>query len=270
MENIELEKKARKLRRSIIKMLDAGRAGHPSGSLSVVEILTVLFYKILRLDPKNPLWPDRDRFILSKGHAAPALYAVLGDLGFFSEDHFSTFDHIDSILQGHPDRTKTPGVEISTGSLGQGLSAGIGMALSAQLDGKSYRTFVLLGDGELQSGQVWEAAMFAGYKKLENLVAIVDNNKQQLSGWTKDILDIEPLVKKWEAFRWDVTETDGHDLEKLLSTFRGLEKRKAGAPALVVAHTTKGKGVSFMENRVEWHAKPMTDEEVAQALAELK
>jgi transketolase len=197
------------------------------------------------------------------------LYAVLGDLGFFSEDHFSTFDHINSILQGHPDRTKTPGVEISTGSLGQGLSAGIGMALGAKLDKKSYRTFVLLGDGELQCGQVWEAAMFAGYNKLANLTAIVDHNKLQLSGWTKDILDIEPLAKKWEAFKWYVTETDGHDFEKLLRTLRELGEKRAGGPALVIAHTTKGKGVSFMENRVEWHAKPMTDEEVARALAEL-
>ena len=269
MEILELESKARKIRRSIIKMLDAGRAGHPAGSLSCVEIITALFYKILRIDPQNPLWPDRDRFILSKGHAAPALYAVLGDLGFFPEDRFSTFYHINSILQAHPDMTKVPGVEVSTGSLGQGLSVGIGMALGAKLDGKSYRTFVLMGDGELQSGQVWEAAMFAGYRRLDNLIAIVDYNKLQLFGWTKDILDIEPLAKKWEAFNWNVTETDGHDFTKLLSTFTGLEKRKVGGPFLTIAHTTKGKGVSFMENCVEWHARAMNDEEVAQALAEI-
>ncbi len=269
MEIHEIESKARKVRKSIIKMIEAGHAGHPGGSLSAVDIMVVLFYKILRVNPQNPLWPDRDRFVLSKGHAAPALYAILADLGFFSEDHFSTFDRINSILQAHPDRTKTPGVEISTGSLGQGLSAGIGMALGAKLDGKDYRTYVLMGDGELQSGQVWEAAMFAGYRRLDNLTAIIDNNRLQLFGWTKDIVDIEPLAKKWEAFRWYVTETDGHDIEKLVYTFEELKKKEIKGPSLVIAQTTKGKGVSFMENRVEWHSKALTDEEVAQALAEI-
>jgi transketolase len=259
---------ARKLRRHVITMIHAAGSGHPGGSLSAADIVTALYFKVMRHDPKNPHWPDRDRFILSKGHAAPILYAALGELGYFPLEWFTTLRRAGTCLQGHTDSTLTPGVDMSAGSLGQGLSIGCGMALAARLDNRDYRTYVVLGDGECQEGQVWEAAMFAPKYKLDNLTAIVDYNRIQLDGFTKDIMDLEPLILKWQAFNWEVLEIDGHNMAEIITA---LEKARTikDKPTVIIAHTVKGKGVSFMENNVDYHGKAPGKAEAEQALKEL-
>lgn len=264
----KLEKKARELRKTILRMITMAGSGHPGGSLSSIDLLVALYYHHLRHDPKNPKWPDRDRFVLSKGHGCPALYAVLADCGYFGEEHLWTLRKVGSILQGHPDMTRTPGVEISTGSLGMGFSAAIGMALGARLSERSYRVYALLGDGECQEGAVWEGAMFAAHYGLDNLTAIVDRNGLQQTGKTEERIRLEPLASKWEAFGWRVLEIDGHSFPQILTA---LEEAKGtrGRPTVIIAHTVKGKGVSFIEGVVGFHGKATTPEELERALVEL-
>lgn len=257
------------IRRDILMMTTKAKSGHPGGSLSAADIITALYFHHLRHDPKNPRWENRDRFILSKGHVCPALYAALAKSGYFPRKTLWTLRQVGSILQGHPDMTKTPGVETSTGSLGQGLSIGIGMALAARLDKKDYRVYVLLGDGELDEGQVWEAAMAASHYKIDNLTAIVDFNGLQLDGYTKDIMSLEPLDEKWKAFGWHVIEINGHDMTEILDALDAAVEIKH-KPAVIIAHTIKGKGVSFMENQVQYHGKALTEEQLEKALEELK
>ncbi len=258
----------KQIRRHIITMTGAAKSGHPGGSLSAVEIVTTLYWDVMRHDPARPDWPDRDRFILSKGHAAPVLYAALAECGYTPKEALNTLRKLGSIYQGHPDKRFIPVLEASTGSLGEGLSAGIGMALAARLDKRDYRTYVLLGDGEIQEGQIWEAAMFASYQKIDNICAIVDYNKIQLDGFVKEILDLEPLADKWRAFGWHVIELDGHDIPALQKAFAEAAATK-GKPAVIIAHTVKGKGVSFMENNPKYHGVAPTPEEVELALKEL-
>jgi transketolase len=265
----EMEAIAKRLRRHIITMIGKAGSGHPGGSLSAVEILTALYFKVLRHKPSDPKWLDRDRFILSKGHAAPALYATLAECGYFPIDELLTLRQMDSRLQGHTDRTVTPGVEMSAGALGQGLSFAIGVALAGRLNSKDYRTYVLLGDGECDEGQVWEGAMAAAHFKVDNLVAIVDNNGQQIDGWNRDVMNLEPFNKKWRAFGWHVIEVDGHSIPRLIQAFDQAKKIKR-QPTVVIAHTVKGKGVSFMENNPDFHGKAPNAEEVKLALKELE
>jgi transketolase len=270
IENIEeLKKIAKTLRIDIIKMTGEAGSGHPTTSLSAVEILTTLYFRVMRHDPKNPQSPDRDRFVLSKGHGAPALYAVLAHTGYFPKDQLMTLRKLDSPLQGHPERHRLPGVEASSGSLGQGISIGIGMAIAARLDRKDYRVYVLTGDGECDEGQVWEAALFAGNKKLDNLTVIVDYNKLQQDGWVKEIQDLEPLADKWRAFKWHAIEIDGHDLEQVAKAFSEAKATRE-KPTVIIAHTVKGKGVSFMEHDITRHGVAPTREEVERALKELE
>lgn len=257
------------MRLDIIEMIAKANSGHPGGSLSAIDLITTLYYAVLKHDPQNPLWEDRDRFILSKGHACPALYAVLGEQGYFDKALFSTLRQLGSPLQGHPELGKLPGVEASTGSLGQGLSIGVGMAEAARIAKRGTRVFVLTGDGELDEGQVWEAAMYAGSKHVENLVAIVDVNGQQLDNVTDKILALEPLADKWRSFNWNVVEINGHDFKQILDAFHQAEQTK-GKPTVILAHTTKGKGVSFMENQLEWHGAAPNKEQTEKALAELR
>jgi transketolase len=264
----ELEKMARELRRHVITMIATAGSGHPGGSLSAADIVTALYFKVMSHDPKNPQWPDRDRFVLSKGHAAPILYAALAECGYFPVEELSTLRKLGSRLQGHTDRTLTPGVEMSAGSLGQGLSYGIGMALSGRLDKKSYRVFVLLGDGECDEGQVWEAAMFGPHHKMDNITAIIDHNDLQLDGRVCDIMGLEPLTDKWRAFNWNVLEINGHDMGEILKALKKAGEIK-GKPTVIIAHTVKGKGVSFMEGNVDFHGKAPTPQEAEQALKEL-
>jgi transketolase len=264
----ELEGIARKLRRHVINMISAAGSGHPGGSLSAADIVTALYFDIMKHDPDNPHWPDRDRFILSKGHAAPVLYAALAECGYFPLDWLTTLRKTGTCLQGHTDSTLTPGVDVSAGSLGQGLSIGIGMALAARLDNRDYRTYVLLGDGECDEGQVWEAAMFAPNYKLDNLTAIVDFNTLQLDGFTRDIMNLEPFMAKWAAFKWEVIEINGHDMQQIIDAIQQAKAVK-GKPTVIVAHTIKGKGVSFMENNVDWHGKAPNKTETEIALREL-
>jgi len=249
-------------------MIAKASSGHPGGSLSAVEIVSTLYWKILRHKPSDPFWPDRDRFIMSKGHAAPVLYAVLAECGYFPREELWTLRQIDSHLQGHADRNATHGVEMSSGSLGQGLSFAVGCALAARLDQASWRVFALLSDGECDEGQTWEAVMSAPKFKLDNLTAIVDNNGLQLSGFTKDIMPLDPLNKKWASFGWEVLEIDGHDLDQVLTAIKKAQQIK-GKPAVIIAHTIKGKGVSFMENNVDFHGKAPNAEQLEKALKEL-
>ena len=264
----ELEKMARQLRRHVITMTATAGSGHPGGSLSAADIVTALYFKVMCHDPENPRWLDRDRFILSKGHAAPILYAALAECGYFPVEELSTLRKLDSRLQGHTDRTLTPGVEMSAGSLGQGLSFGIGVALAAWLDKRGYQVYVLLGDGECEEGQVWEAAMFAPHFQIDNLTAIVDNNGLQLDGRCCDIMGIEPLADKWRAFNWHVIEINGHDMSQILQALKEARQIKQ-RPTVIIAHTVKGKGVSFMENNVDFHGKAPTPQEAEIALKEL-
>jgi transketolase len=264
----ELLDAAKRIRRHIIRMIGAAGSGHPGGSLSAVEILVTLFYDVMRHDPKNPHWEDRDRFILSKGHGCPVLYAILAELGYTPIDELTTLRKLGSIYQGHPDRRFLPALEASTGSLGQGLSIGLGMALAARLDGKDWRTYVVLGDGEIQEGQIWEAAMFAAYHKVDNLVTIVDYNRIQLDGYVKDIMELEPLAAKWAGFGFHVLSIDGHDIPALQRAFAEAATVK-GQPTVIIANTIKGKGVSFMENEPKWHGVAPKPAEVELALKEL-
>jgi transketolase len=265
----ELKDMAKKLRRHVISMIATAGSGHPGGSLSAADIITALYFKILRYDPENPQWTDRDRFILSKGHAAPILYAALAEAGYFPTAELATLRRLDSRLQGHADRKLTPGVEMSAGSLGMGLSFAVGIALAARLDSKTYRTYVLLSDGECEEGQTWEAALSAAHFELDSLTAIVDYNGIQLSGWTCDIMNLEPFARKWQAFGWHTIDIDGHDFDQILSACQRSEKT-SDKPTVIIARTIKGKGVSFMENNVAFHGKAPTPEEANRALEELE
>jgi transketolase len=264
-----LHERARRIRRHIVEMLHEAASGHPGGSLSAVEIITALYFGgVLRYRPQDPEWPGRDRFILSKGHGVPVQYAALAEAGILPVAELHTLRRIDSRLQGHPVVGITPGIEAATGSLGQGLSIGLGMAWAASKTGQDYRVYVLLGDGECQEGQVWEAALAAGHHHLPNLIAIVDYNKFQLDGAIKDIMDLEPFAAKWQAMGWQTREVAGHDLTQVLDALHWAQQ--AGGPACIIAHTIKGKGVSFMEGENAYHGVAPTDEELARALAELE
>jgi len=265
----EMESMAKKLRRHIVTMIGKAGSGHPGGSLSAVEIVTTLYFRVLRHNPQDPQWPDRDRFILSKGHAAPVLYATLAECGYIPVEELSTLRQLDSRLQGHTDSTLTPGIEMSTGSLGQGLSFSLGVAIAARLNSQQHTIYVLLGDGECDEGQVWEAAMAAANFKVDNLVAIVDRNEQQIDGWTCDVMELEPFSSKWQSFGWHVIEVDGHDFAQLIEAFERAKSVKS-QPTVIIAHTTKGKGVSFMENNPDFHGKAPNAEQVELALKELQ
>ena len=269
MTNIELQKKAVQIRKGIIKGTHAAKAGHPGGSLSSAEVFAFLYFEEMNIDAKNPNMEDRDRFVLSKGHSAPGLYAALALKGFFPEEDLLTLRHIGSHLQGHPTLGYTPGIDMSSGSLGQGASASLGMAMAARIDKKNYRVYSLLGDGEIQEGQVWEAAMFAGARKLDNLCWIVDNNNLQIDGAIDEINSPYPIGDKFRAFNFNVIEIDdGHDFDKLRDAFNNARNTK-GMPSVIVMKTIKGKDVSFMENVVGWHGVAPTDDEAAKALEEL-
>ena len=264
----ELEEKARQIRRLIIKMLSLAGSGHPGGSLSSTDIVSCLYFSVMRHNPKNPQWPQRDRFHLSKGHCCPLWYAVLAESGYFPEEELWTLRNLGSNLQGHPD-WRTPGVDVASGSLGQGLSVAIGMALAARLDQATFRIYCLLGDGEIQEGQVWEAAMAAAHFRCDNLCAILDYNGYQIDGKVKDIMNLEPLTEKWQAFGWQTINIDGHNIAEILDAFEQVKAIK-GKPAIIIAKTIKGKGVSFMENVVDFHGRAPTEEEAKKALEELK
>ena len=260
---------AAKVRLGIIEGVYHAKSGHPGGSLSSADIFTYLYFKEMNINPQTPKDPNRDRFVLSKGHCAPGLYAVLAEKGFFAKEELATLRHIGSILQGHPNMNDTPGVDMSTGSLGQGISAAVGMALAARQWGQDYRTYALLGDGESEEGQVWEAAMFAGNQKLDNLCVIVDHNGLQIDGSVDEVNDPMPLADKFRAFKFHVVEVaDGNDMAQLRAAFAEARATK-GAPTAIIAETVKGKGVSFMENQVGWHGKAPNDEQFEQAMAEL-
>lgn len=269
MDNQELQQFCTKIRRHIVEMITEAKSGHPGGSLSAVEVLAVLYNEVMRHDVKNPSWQDRDRFILGKGHAAPVLYATMAELGYTPVDDLKTLRRLGSIYQGHPDRRFIPALEASTGSLGQGLSVGLGMALAARLDGSPTRVYVMLGDGEIQEGQIWEAAMFGAFHKVDNIVAIVDYNKIQLDGWVKDIMELEPLEDKWKSFGWHTISIDGHNLDAVRGAFAEAVGTK-GKPTVILANTIKGKGVSFMENNPKFHGMAPTKDECAAALKELQ
>lgn len=265
----ELEAISRATRKLILETLAEAKSGHPGGSLSAVEILVALYYDVMNHDPKNPKWPDRDRFILSKGHAAPLLYSILAQQGYFPVEQLKTLRKINSMLQGHPDTKKTPGIEMCAGSEGIGLSFGIGEALAARIDKKHYRVYVMMGDGEMQEGQIWEAAMCASKYGLDNLTAIVDRNGIQQDGLTEQIMPIEPLSAKWKAFNWNVIEVDGYDFQQILDAF-SRAKQVRNRPTVIIAHTTKGKGVEFMEWAPEYHGKVPDKETVSKIIREMK
>ena len=264
----QLAQIAKTIRRDIVQMITAAKSGHPGGSLSAVEILGTLFFDAMRHAPANPKWPDRDRFILSKGHAAPVLYSVFAECGYTPKDQLNTLRQMGSIYQGHPDVRFIPALEASTGSLGEGLSLGLGMALAARLDHSPTRVFVVLGDGEIQEGQIWEAAMFGGDKAVDNIVAIVDYNHIQLDGFVNDIMPLDPLPDKWRSFNWHTLEVDGHSIPELQAAFDEAAATK-GKPTAIIAHTIKGKGVSFMENNPKFHGVAPTHEEMEKAMLEL-
>lgn len=270
MNKLELQKMANEVRKGIVTGVHAAKAGHPGGSLSAADLFTYLYFEEMNVDPKNPQDPDRDRFVLSKGHTAPGLYATLAHKGYFQVEDLVTLRHIGSHLQGHPCMQHTPGLDMSSGSLGQGISAAVGMALSAKLRNKSYRVYTLLGDGEIQEGQVWEAAMFAGARKLDNLVVIVDNNGLQIDGKIEDVCSPYPIDKKFEAFNFHVINVaDGNDFDQLDAAFKEAREVK-GMPVAIVMKTVKGKGVSFMENQASWHGTAPNDEQYAVAMEDLK
>ena len=270
MEKLELQKIANEVRKSIVASVHSAKAGHPGGSLSAADVYTYLYFEEMNIDPKDPKKADRDRFVLSKGHTAPGLYSVLAHRGYFPVEDLLTLRKLGSYLQGHPDMKYIPGVDMSSGSLGQGISAAVGMALSAKLSGDSYRVYTLLGDGEIQEGQVWEAAMFAGHRNLDNLVVIVDNNGLQIDGKIEDVCSPYPIDKKFEAFNFHVINVaDGNDMDQLAAAFAEARTVK-GMPVAIVMKTVKGKGVSFMENNAGWHGKAPNDEEFAIAMADLE
>lgn len=264
----ELAVICKQVRRDIVEMITAAKSGHPGGSLSAVELLVTLYFDSMRHDPANPAWPGRDRFILGKGHAAPVLYSVLAEAGYTPKETLNTLRKLGSIYQGHPDRRFIPALEASTGSLGQGLSVGLGMACALKLNGSSSRVYVVLGDGEIQEGQIWEAAMFGAYHKVDNIVAIVDYNKIQLDGFVKDIMEIEPLQAKWESFGWHTLSIDGHSIPAVQKAYAEAAATK-GKPTCIIANTVKGKGVSFMENNPKFHGVAPTKDELELALKEL-
>lgn len=270
MDNKELKKIANEVRKGIVTGVHSAKAGHPGGSLSAADIYTYLYFEEMNVDPKNPDMDDRDRFVLSKGHTAPGLYATLANKGFFPVEDLTTLRKLGSYLQGHPNMNDVPGVDMSSGSLGQGISAAVGMAMGGKLGNKDYRVYTLLGDGEIQEGQVWEAAMFAGHRNLDNLVVIVDNNGLQIDGKIDDVCSPYPIDKKFEAFNFHVVDLkDAHDFDQIRAAFKEARETK-GQPTAIIAHSVKGKGVSFMENQAGWHGKAPNDEEYAIAMAELE
>ena len=269
MNNLELKKVANQVRKGIVTSVHSAKAGHPGGSLSAADIYTFLYFEEMNIDPKNPKMDSRDRFVLSKGHTAPGLYSTLANRGFFPVDDLLTLRKLGSHLQGHPCMQHTPGVDMSSGSLGQGISAACGMALSAKINNEDYRVYTLLGDGEIAEGQVWEAAMFAGHKKLDNLVVIVDNNGLQIDGRVEDVCNPYPIPDKFKAFNFHVIEIDGHDFDQIRAAFKEARETK-GMPTAIIAKTTKGKDVSFMEDQAGWHGKAPNDEQYAQAMADLE
>lgn len=264
----ELKKYAVKVRKHIIEEVYSASSGHPGGSLSSTDILVALYFKEMCINPNQPLWEDRDRFVLSKGHCSPALYAVLAEKGFFPTEDLLTFRKADSYLEGHPSMRSVPGVDMSTGSLGQGISAAVGMAMAGKLDRKDYRVYAILGDGELEEGQIWEASMAAAHYKLDNLTAFLDNNGLQIDGRITDVMSPEPIADKFEAFGWNVLKVDGHDIEKIIQVIKQARDTK-GKPTIIIAKTIKGKGVSFMENQAGWHGTAPNKEQRNQAIAEL-
>lgn len=269
MNNLELKKIANNVRKGIVTSVHSAKAGHPGGSLSAADIFTYLYFEEMNIDPKNPKMENRDRFVLSKGHTAPGLYSALANRGYFPVEELTTLRKLGSRLQGHPCMQDTPGVDMSSGSLGQGISAAAGMALSAKLDNRDFRVYTLLGDGEIQEGQVWEAAMFAGSRKLDNLVVIVDNNGLQIDGPIDEVNSPYPIGAKFEAFNFNVVEIDGHDFDQIADAFKQAKECK-GKPTAIIMKTIKGKGVSFMENQVSWHGSAPNDEQCKQALEELE
>ena len=269
MNNLELSKIANEVRKGVIKSTHSAKSGHPGGSLSVADIMTYLYFEEMNVDPMNPQCADRDRFVLSKGHVAPALYATLAEKGFFPKEDLLTLRHVGSYLQGHPDMKSVPGVDMSSGSLGQGVSCAAGMAVAAKLDNKDYRVYAITGDGEIEEGQIWEAAMFAGFRKLDNLVVVVDNNNLQIDGSIDTVCSPYPIDKKFEAFNFHTIVIDGHNFDEIRAAFKEARETK-GMPTAIIAKTVKGKGVSFMENQVGWHGKAPNDEEYAIAMADLE
>jgi transketolase len=268
MNNLELQKTANEIRKGIVTAVHSAKSGHPGGSLSAADIFTYLYFEEMNIDPKNPKWEDRDRMVLSKGHVAPGWYATLAERGYFPKEDLVTLRHTGSYLQGHPDMKHIPGVDMSSGSLGQGVSAAVGMAAAAKFDNKDYRVYTLTGDGEIQEGQIWEAAMWAGFKKLDNLVVIVDNNNLQIDGAIDEVCSPYPIDKKFEAFNFHVININGNDFDEIRAAFEEAKNTK-GQPTAIIAKTVKGKGISFMENNAGWHGKAPNDEEYAQAMEEL-
>ena len=269
MNKLELQKVANEVRKGIITSVHAAKAGHPGGSLSAADIFTYLYFEEMNVDPKDPKKADRDRFVLSKGHTAPGLYSALAQKGYFPVEDLETLRHLGSYLQGHPDMKHIPGVDLSSGSLGQGISAAVGMAIAGKMDNADYRVYTLLGDGEIQEGQVWEASMMAGFRKLDNLVVIVDNNNLQIDGAIDEVCSPYPIDKKFEAFNFHVINIDGNDFDQIDAAFKEAKATK-GMPTAIIAHTVKGKGVSFMENQVGWHGTAPNDEQYAVAMEELE
>lgn len=264
----ELEKVAKDVRKGIIEEVYRAESGHPGGSLSIADILTVLYFNVLNIDPKNSKWEDRDRFVLSKGHCSPAFYSVLANRGYFDKELLKTFRNLESNLQGHPDMNKVPGVDMTTGSLGQGLSVANGMAIAGKLNNKQYRVYCLLGDGEIEEGQVWEAAMTANKYKLDNLCVIVDNNNLQIDGTIEEVMSSYPIDEKFKSFGFQIINIDGHNIQEIIDAF-DVAKNVKGKPTCIIAKTIKGKGVSFMENKAEWHGKAPTEEQYNLAIEEL-
>ena len=264
----ELKQKAKEIRKDIIEEVYNAKSGHPGGSLSIADIMAVLYFNELKIDEKNPRWEDRDRLVLSKGHCSPALYAALAERGFFSKEDLKSFRKIDSNLQGHPDLNKVPGVDMTSGSLGQGLSVANGMAISAKMDNKDYRVYAILGDGEIEEGQVWEAAMTANKYKLDNLCVIVDNNNLQIDGTIEEVMSSYPIDEKFKSFGFNVLNIDGNNIEEIISAFE-IAKQTKNKPTCIIAKTIKGKGVSFMENKAGWHGKAPNEEEYLQAMKDL-
>ena len=269
MNNLELEKMANEIRKDIVTAVHSAKSGHPGGSLSSADIFTYLYFEEMNVDPANPKWEDRDRFVLSKGHVAPGLYSTLAEKGYFPKEDLKTLRHTGSNLQGHPDMKHIPGIDMSSGSLGQGVSVAVGMAAAGKYDKKDYRVYTLTGDGEIQEGQIWEAAMWAGHRKLDNLVVIVDNNNLQIDGSVEDVCSPYPIDKKFEAFNFHVINIDGNDFDQIRAAFKEARETK-GMPTAIIAKTVKGKGVSFMENAAGWHGKAPNDEEYEIAMADLE
>ena len=269
MNNLELEKMANEIRKDIVTAVHSAKSGHPGGSLSSADIFTYLYFEEMNVDPANPKWEDRDRFVLSKGHVAPGLYSTLAEKGYFPKEDLKTLRHTGSYLQGHPDMKHIPGIDMSSGSLGQGVSVAVGMAAAGKYDKKDYRVYTLTGDGEIQEGQIWEAAMWAGHRKLDNLVVIVDNNNLQIDGSVEDVCSPYPIDKKFEAFNFHVINIDGNDFDQIRAAFKEARETKV-MPTAIIAKTVKGKGVSFMENAAGWHGKAPNDEEYEIAMADLE